>query len=82
LIRDVDESLRRHFAQKMEGLNDEEHDLPPETFQAVLNCWSSLYGFTSLEAYGHLQFLSDEARDALFASSMRLAAIYSGLPVD
>jgi AcrR family transcriptional regulator len=82
LIRDVDESLQRHFAQKMEGLHGEEHDLPAETFQALLNCWATLYGFTSLEAYGHLHFLNEEARDALFASCMRLAAIYSGLPTD
>jgi len=82
LIRDVDESLRLHFGQKMEGLHGEDHDLPPETFQALLSCWASLYGFTSLEAYGHLHFLDDEARDALFACNMRLAAIYSGLPTD
>jgi AcrR family transcriptional regulator len=81
LIRDVDETVRSHFEQKM-GPNGDDQDLPPETFQAVLHCWASLYGFTSLEAYGHLHFLNEEARDAVFASNMRLAAIYSGLPVD
>jgi AcrR family transcriptional regulator len=80
LIRDVDKTLVGHFEEKKEGMHDP--GLPPETFQALLNCWASLYGFTSLEAYGHLHFLSDEARDALFASGMRLAAIYSGLPAD
>jgi AcrR family transcriptional regulator len=82
LIGEIDESVRSHFEQKMGGPNGDDHDLPPETFQAVLHCWSHLYGFTSLEAYGHLHFLTDEARDALFASNMRLAATYSGLPVD
>ena len=80
LIREVNPSLAAHGEAK-EGMHAED-DLPPETFQALLHCWASLYGFTSLEAYGHLHFLSDEARDALFASNMRLAAIYSGLPVD
>jgi AcrR family transcriptional regulator len=82
LIREVDDSLRRHFEQKMDAHGDDDPDLPPEAFQAVLHCWASLYGFTSLEAYGHLHFLSDEARDALFATNMRVAAIYSGLPTD
>lgn len=81
LIRDVDESLLGHLKDKQEGMIDHS-DLPPETFQAILHCWSALYGFTSLEAYGHLHFLTEEARDALFASNMRLAAIYSGLPTD
>lgn len=80
LIRDVDKSLEGHFEEKNEGMHDQE--LPAETFQALLHCWGALYGFTSLEAYGHLHFLTEEGRDALFRSNMRLAAIYSGLPVD
>jgi AcrR family transcriptional regulator len=82
LIRDVDDALLEHFAQKVEGMHGDDDDVPPETFQAILHCWSALYGFTSLEAYGHLDFLTEQARDALFASNMRLAAIYSGLPTD
>jgi len=54
--------------------------LPPETFQALLQCWSSLHGFTCLEAYGHLDWLPDEARDELFESGVRLAAMTAGLP--
>jgi AcrR family transcriptional regulator len=83
LDREIDESLRAHFAQKTATSTVcPEPDLPPETFQAMLHCWASLYGSVSLEAYGHLHFLPDDARDKLFASNMRLAAIYSGLPVD
>lgn len=81
LIRDVDESLSAHFKEKKEGMHGDD-DLPPENFQALLHCWAHLYGFTSLEAYGRLHFLTDEARDALFASNMRLAATYAGLPTD
>lgn len=81
LIREVDEPLLKHFQDK-HAMHGEEAEVVPETFQALLHCWANLYGFTSLEAYGHLDFLTEEQRDALFASNMRLAAIYSGLPVD
>jgi hypothetical protein len=47
----------------------------------MLNCWVSLHGFTSLEAYGHLEFLSPEARDALFEAGVHLAAMAAGLPL-
>jgi hypothetical protein len=46
----------------------------------MLNCWVGLHGFTSLEAYGHLEFLPPEARDALFEAGVRLAASAAGLP--
>ena len=52
----------------------------PATFQAMLSMWASLHGFTSLEAYGHLHWLTPEGRDALFVSGMRLAARAAGLP--
>ncbi|MGH8828947.1 MAG: TetR/AcrR family transcriptional regulator [Jiangellaceae bacterium] len=52
----------------------------PQHFQAMLNTWASLHGFTSLEAYGHLDWLSPEARDALFITGVRLAARTAGLP--
>jgi hypothetical protein len=50
-------------------------------FQAMLHSWASLHGFTSLEAHGHLSWMSQEARDALFVSYVRLTAITAGLPV-
>lgn len=53
---------------------------PPEVFQSMLNCWASLHGFVSLEAYGHLSFLSPEARDAVFESTLYVAAVAAGLP--
>jgi AcrR family transcriptional regulator len=55
--------------------------IPPETFQAMLHAWASLHGFVSLEAYGHFEWMPIEARDALFAGQIRLAAETSGLPV-
>jgi AcrR family transcriptional regulator len=54
--------------------------IPAETFQAMLHAWSSLHGFTSLEANGHFDWMSPEARDALFLGQLRLAAEAAGLP--
>ena len=54
--------------------------LPPETFQAMLQAWACLHGFTSLEAYGHLDWLTPEARDSLFLSQVEMIARISGLP--
>jgi AcrR family transcriptional regulator len=77
LIRDVDPALLRCASQKHDDVNGE---LPPETFQAMLNAWASLHGFTCLEAYGHLDWIEPEARDALFATQVALIAKTSGLP--
>ncbi len=49
-------------------------------FQAMLLAWAGLHGFTSLEAYGHLDWIGPEARDALFLAQLALIAQTSGLP--
>lgn len=54
--------------------------VPPESFQAMLQAWASLHGITSLEAYGHLDWFEPEARDALFRSHVRMAALAAGIP--
>jgi AcrR family transcriptional regulator len=77
LIRHVDESLLTCADDKHPELNGV---LSPESFQAMLQAWASLHGFTSLEAYGHLDWLTAEARDALFLSQVQLIAKTSGLP--
>jgi AcrR family transcriptional regulator len=61
---------------------NDKHDtgLPPESFQAMLHAWSSLHGFTSLEASGHFDWMDPETRDALFISQLRLAAEAAGFP--
>ena len=56
--------------------------MPPESFQAMLQAWATLHGITCLEAYGHLDWMSPEARDALFASTIRMAALAAGIPVE
>jgi AcrR family transcriptional regulator len=80
LITDVDESIRQHAENPQYSGRTDDRTLPPETFQAMLNCWVGLHGFTSLETYGHLEFLPPEARDALFEAGVRLAASAAGLP--
>ena len=55
--------------------------LPPDTMQALLHVWSALHGFTCLETYGHLDWLTDEAREEVFTSLGRFLAKASGLPV-
>jgi AcrR family transcriptional regulator len=54
--------------------------LPTASFQAMMHAWAGLHGFTSLEAYGHLDWMPKEARDALFRSQIRLIARTAGLP--
>jgi AcrR family transcriptional regulator len=54
--------------------------VPEESFQAMLQAWASLHGFTSLEAYGHLDWCEPEARDALFLSHVQMVAKAAGLP--
>ena len=54
--------------------------VPPESFEAMLQAWASLHGFTSLEAHGHLDWLGPDARDELFLSHVRTVATAAGIP--
>lgn len=81
--------LRRPLWREVDGsilhCRDDKHPeltgvLEPESFQAMLHAWAALHGFTSLEAYGHLDWMEAEARDALFLAQMRLVAKTCGLP--
>jgi AcrR family transcriptional regulator len=77
LIQHVDDSLLTCADDKHPELNGV---LSAESFQAMLQAWAALHGFTSLEAYGHLDWLTAEAREALFRSQVQLIAQTSGLP--
>ena len=55
--------------------------VPAENFQAMLQAWASLHGFTCLETYGHLEWLAADARDDLFRSHVAMIAQAAGLPV-
>jgi AcrR family transcriptional regulator len=78
LIREVHPALAECAVEK----HPEDHaaGLPVESFQAMLHAWAGLHGFTSLEAYGHLDWITAEARDALFRTQLELIAQASGLP--
>jgi AcrR family transcriptional regulator len=77
--------LVRHVSAAMSACAHEKHPelddvLPPESFQAMLQAWASLHGFTTLETYGHLDWLDQEARDMLFRSHLDMVAKVAGLP--
>jgi len=78
LIREVDPAIEVCAMGKNEEFGA---IIPPENFQAMLHAWSSLHGFASLEAYGHLNWMEPEARDALFIGQVKLAAKATGIPV-
>jgi hypothetical protein len=77
LVRDAGPAMARCAKEKHPEL---EGVVPHETFQAMLQAWASLHGITSLEAYGHLDWLEPAARDALFRSQVQMAAKAAGLP--
>lgn len=54
--------------------------LEPVELQAMLNFWASLHGFVTLDAYGHLEWLGPDAKEALFLSAIQQAARCAGLP--
>ena len=79
LVREVSDEMAACAAEKHPELGGL---VPPESFQAMLQAWATLHGFTCLEAYGHFDWMSDEARDALFVSHAHTAAAAAGIPVD
>ncbi|MEJ3747295.1 TetR/AcrR family transcriptional regulator [Actinomycetes bacterium KLBMP 9797] len=76
LIRDVPPAVAECALLKAKHSNS----VSPESFQAMLHGWAALHGFTSLEAYGHFDWMGPEARDALFLGQLRLIAETAGLP--
>jgi AcrR family transcriptional regulator len=56
--------------------------VPSESFQAMLHAWAALHGFTSLETYGHLDWLEPDAREELFLSHVRMVAEAVGIPTE
>lgn len=77
--------LVREVSTGVTGCAHEKHPeldgiVPPESFQAMLQAWASLHGFTSLEAYGHLDWFEPAARDELFSCHVQMVAKAAGLP--
>lgn len=79
MLAEVDDAVRQS-CEADQHEHPESPPVPPEIFQAMLHCWASLHGLASLEAHGHLDWLTPEARDAIFVSNTRLTAMTAGLP--
>jgi AcrR family transcriptional regulator len=89
ILREVSPALQALAASKHAGAegnippnipSDLPTDIPPESFQAMLHAWASLHGFTSLEAYGHLDWVGVDAVEGLFVGQVKLAARAAGIP--
>jgi AcrR family transcriptional regulator len=85
LLTDVVASLReaataKHSHQAHHHPGEVVEEIPAESFQAMLHAWASLHGFTSLEAYGHLDWVGVDAVEGLFVGQVKLAARAAGIP--
>ena len=79
LVRDVSDEMAACAADKHPELGDL---VPPESFQAMIQTWATLHGITCLDAYGQFDWMTDEAREALFVSTLRTAALAAGIPIE
>jgi AcrR family transcriptional regulator len=78
LVTEVSTELRAHFDEKDDVVGWE---IEPATHQAMLHAWATLHGITCLDAYGQFDWMEEPARDALFESTLRCAALAAGFPV-
>ena len=79
LVRDVSDEMAACAAEKHPELGGL---VPPESFQAMIQAWATLHGLTCLDTYGQFDWMTVEAREALFASTLRTAALAAGIPID
>jgi len=54
--------------------------IPADTYQALLHTLAAVHGFACLETFGHLGWITEEARDELFEAQLRLLAQAMGVP--
>lgn len=78
LVRTVSEAVEECAAMK--NAESPMH-IAPAHFQAMLHAWAALHGFVMLEINGHMDWLTEEARESLFLGQVRLIAHAAGLPV-
>jgi AcrR family transcriptional regulator len=53
--------------------------LPPQTHQAMFLMWTTLHGFTCLEAFNHMDWMPAEAREQFLAAQIDLCATIMGV---
>ena len=79
LVREVSAEMLACAADQ----HSEHRDLVgAESFQAMIQAWVTLHGITCLDAYGQFDWMTDEAREALFVSTLQAAALAAGIPVE
>ena len=54
--------------------------IPANTYQALLHTLAAIHGFACLETFGHLEWISEQARDELFQAQITLLAQVMGGP--
>jgi WHG domain-containing protein len=79
LVSEVSDAMAACAAEKHPELGGL---VPPENFQAMIQAWATLHGATCLDAYGQFDWLGDDAREQLFESTLRSAAMAAGFPID
>jgi AcrR family transcriptional regulator len=77
VVADVGESLA---AALPASRNLSGPDLPAPAHQGMFLVWTALHGFTSLEVFGHMNWLPVPARDDLFRALIAHAVATVGLP--
>jgi AcrR family transcriptional regulator len=82
LLREAPPAICAMYAVKHADADMKAPDIPAESFQAMLHAWAALHGFTSLEAYGHFDWMGDDAREELFRGLVKQAALVSGIPYE
>ncbi len=80
LVREVSDEMAACAADKHPELSAQQ--VPAESFQAMIQAWATLHGITTLDAYGQFDWMSDAARDQLFVSTLKTAALAAGIPVE
>jgi AcrR family transcriptional regulator len=78
LVSEVSEEMEAHFREKGEDMGGA---LSAATHQAMLHAWATLHGVTCLDVYGQFDWMEEAARDKLFESTLRSAALAAGFPV-
>ncbi|HEX4984176.1 MAG TPA: TetR-like C-terminal domain-containing protein [Ilumatobacteraceae bacterium] len=77
LVREVGPALASEVPNKQapDGAR-----IPANTYQALLHTLAAIHGFACLETFGHLEWISEQARDELFQAQIRLLAQVMGGP--
>lgn len=69
LIRDVGPVVATELPTVQQSEGD---PIPAEHYQALLHFLAAVHGFACLESFAHLSWISDEARDEIFAAEIDL----------